>query len=44
LVLMHLVLLVMFVAQISTSFSIPVARMCVRYLSCYYKLSYQRVN
>jgi hypothetical protein len=34
-VLMHLVLLVMFVAQISTSFSIPVPRMCVLYRNFY---------
>jgi hypothetical protein len=31
LVLIHLVLLARFVAQISTSFSIPVPRMCVLY-------------
>jgi hypothetical protein len=31
LVLMHLVVLLMFVAQLSTSFSNPVSRMCVLY-------------
>jgi hypothetical protein len=38
-VLMHLVLLVMFVAHISTSFSIPVPRMCVLYHKFYFRRS-----
>jgi hypothetical protein len=36
--LLHLVLLVTFVAKISTSFSIPVPRMCVLYHNFYYVL------
>jgi hypothetical protein len=40
LILMHLVLLVMFVAQISTSFSIPVPGMFVFYHNFYCRLSY----
>jgi hypothetical protein len=38
-VLLHLVLLVMFVAQIYTSFSIPVPRMCVLYHNFYWVFS-----
>jgi hypothetical protein len=40
LVLIHLVLLVMFVAQISTSFAIQLPRMCVLYYNFYCVFSF----